>query len=795
MSEQTSTPYQQPHAAIADIIDAPPTPATSLCPRQKWLALMSLPSLPPIDELAREELKLAGLRFHPQTRDRSRGGHFTGMELVHLKEEGRRAHVTGFPEGARLRRPRWSPDSAYIVLTIMTDEGGELWLVDVEAATARRLAGPILHALVNAPYRWTPEGHKLILSIAPPDNPEPPAAPSVPPGPVIEENMGQRTPARTYQDLLSNPHDEALFEHHVRSQLAIMDLDGNMELLGEPALFLRSSPSPDGLYMLVETLHRPFSYQFPLGRFPRKLEVWDISGTKIADVADLPLADDIPSRFSAVRKGRRSVGWRQDAPATLKWFEAQDDGDPDKDVPIRDHLYFQAAPFDAEPVLALETATRLSNVIWGNGQLAMVTEAWWQTRRMKVWMIAPDDPQTEPKILFDRTWEDRYNDPGQPMLKELPTGHLVMRITEDGKHVYFAGAGASPEGNRPFVDLRNIETGDTKRLWRSEAPYFTSPVDFLDEACNLLMVRRESQEEAPNYFVLDLRDDSLKQLTHYPHPTPMLKGLNKELIRYERYDGVKLTGTLYTPAGYDPERDGPRPTLLWAYPREFKSADAAGQVRDSPYRFVRVGWWSPLLWLNRGFVVLDDPAMPIVGEDDAEPNDTYVEQLVGSARAAVEHLAERGITDPQRVGIGGHSYGAFMTANLLAHSDIFAAGIARSGAYNRTLTPFGFQAEERTLWQTPETYAAMSPFMHADKITAPILLIHGAMDNNSGTYPMQSERFYQALKGHGATARLVMLPYESHGYQARESIMHMAWEMDRWLQTYVVERKTEGQED
>ena len=307
----------------------------------------------------------------------------------------------------------------------------------------------------------------------------------------------------------------------------------------------------------------------------------------------------------------------------------------------------------------------------------------------------------------------------------------------------------------------------------------------MDEDGHLLLTRRESVEIPPNFFIRDLRSGALEAVTDFPHPTPQLLGVQKELIRYKRADGLALTGTLFLPAGHDPEKDGPLPTILWAYPREFKSASAAGQVRDSPHRFVRVGWWSPVPWVTRGYAVLSDPAMPIIGEGESEPNDTYVEQLVSGARAAVETLVERGISDPAKVAVGGHSYGAFMTANLLAHSDLFCAGIARSGAFNRTLTPFGFQSEERTLWQARETYFEMSPFVHADKIKAPLLIIHGAEDNNSGTYPMQSERFYNALKGHGATTRLVMLPHESHGYRARESIMHTVWEMDTWLSRYV----------
>lgn len=230
---------------------------------------------------------------------------------------------------------------------------------------------------------------------------------------------------------------------------------------------------------------------------------------------------------------------------------------------------------------------------------------------------------------------------------------------------------------------------------------------------------------------------------------------------------------------------------MWAYPAEFKSADAAGQVKDSPYKFNRISYWGPQAFLTMGYTVLDNFSVPIVGEGDKEPNDTYIPQLVASAEAAVDEVVRRGVADRNRIAVGGHSYGAFMTANLLTHTRLFKAGIARSGAYNRTLTPFGFQAEERNYWQAPDVYNAMAPFNYADHIKDALLMIHGEQDNNSGTFPIQSERMYAAVKGLGGTARLVLLPNEAHAYRARESIMQMLAEMNNWLETYVKQAKPE----
>ncbi|MHC4946020.1 MAG: alpha/beta hydrolase family protein, partial [Planctomycetota bacterium] len=486
----------------------------------------------------------------------------------------------------------------------------------------------------------------------------------------------------------------------------------------------------------------------------------------------------------AVAKGPRSFSWRADVDATLQWVEALDEGDPKKKVEFRDKVLMQTAPFDGEPRPLIFLQLRSGGVTWGDGDLALVRSYWWKTRKARMWRIRPDQPDAEIELIFERSTEDRYSDPGRPVTKRTPRGKRVLLTTGDGNTLFLRGQGASEEGDRPFLDRFDLTTKQTERLFRSEAPYYENTVALLDEEGERILTSRETQTEPANYFIRDLKEDKLEQVTFFEHPYPQMKGVHKELVRYKRDDGVDLTATLYLPADYS-EGDPPLPMIMWAYPREFKSAAAAGQVRSSPHQFVRISSLSSLLWLTQGYAVFSGPTMPIIGEGETEPNDTYVPQLVASAKAAIDEAARRGVGDPERMAIGGHSYGAFMTANLLAHSDLFRAGIARSGAYNRTLTPFGFQAEERTFWEAPEIYFEMSPFMHAEKIDEPILLIHGQADSNSGTFPMQSERLYHALKGLGATTRLVMLPHESHGYRARESVMHMLWEMTEWLDRYV----------
>ena len=512
------------------------------------------------------------------------------------------------------------------------------------------------------------------------------------------------------------------------------------------------------------------------------VEAWDRQGKVVQQIAELPLAENIPQGFDAVPTGPRSFMWRSDVAAALYWVEAQDEGDPRKEAAVRDKLFCLEAPFAGSPREVLSLNLRYDGIQWGNGDVAIIQESQWKDRHRITNRIQPDASEVTKELLFDRCWEDRYNDPGSFTTTTNESGHTVLLM--DGENLYLIGEGASPEGNRPFVDRFDLMSRETERQWRSESPHYEVPIRLLDPMAGHLLTRRESQEYPPNYFLRHLGTGSLAQITAIPHPYPQLKDIQKEFIKYQRADGVDLTATLYLPPGHD-EKAGPLPVLMWAYPQEYKSLDAAGQVTDSPHRFVRLSPHSPLVWLALGYAILDNASMPIVGEGDSEPNDTYIEQLVSSAQAAIDTLVERGVADRERIAVGGHSYGAFMTANLLAHSDLFAAGIARSGAYNRTLTPFGFQAEERTFWEAPETYTQMSPFMHADKVTTPLLLIHGEMDNNAGTYPVQSERFFHALKGHGATVKLVMLPHESHGYRARESVLHMLYEMTEWLEKYL----------
>ncbi len=779
---EATSGYHLPDQTLVDLIDRPLTPGSSLSPDRQRILLFEQPPLPGIAELAEPELRLAGLRIKPGNNGPSRRRGYRSLAILDIAS-GESRPVAGLPSGARLGNFTWSPNGRYAAFSHTHGEGIELWVADMETAKARRLSSRLLSLTASNSPSWLSDSSGLICTLVPERRGEAPREPTTPKGPVVQENLGQTTPARTFQDLLKNAHDEALFAYYLTSQLARIGLDGGVREIGEPAIVWDFDPSPDARFLLVETLHRPFSYLVPAGRFPMLSQVWDLSGKVVTTLHDRPLQESIPTAFGSVAQGPRGYEWRGDADATLFWAEALDGGDASREAEERDRLFLLEAPFTGEPQILGTTKLRFGGIGWGNSELAMVTEFFWKTRQVRVSRLRPDVPGASPELLQERSWEDRYNDPGQPLFRRDSRGQPLLETSKDGRSLFLVGQGASPEGNRPFFDVYDLESKKTQRLFRSEAPYFESPLSRLDDG--RILTQREAVDKQPNFFVRTLGENGgTRQLTSFPHPSPELLGLKKELIRYTRNDGVQLTATLYLPPGYQASQ-GPVPTLMWAYPQEFKSAANAGQVTDSPYRFDRIGWWSSVLWLTQGYAVLDDPSMPIVGEEDEEPNDTFIEQLVASAEAAVDEVVRRGISKRGHIAIGGHSYGAFMTANLLAHSDLFATGIARSGAYNRTLTPFGFQAEERSFWEAPEIYFQMSPFMHADKINEPILLIHGEADNNSGTFPMQSERFYSALKGHGATTRLVMLPFESHGYRARESILHMLWETQRWLDSYI----------
>jgi dipeptidyl aminopeptidase/acylaminoacyl peptidase len=764
--------YAKPPPAVLEVLNAPPPPLVSFNPQRDTLVLMDWVRYPPIRDLARPMLRLAGRRIDPATGGPHEPRRYVGFRVRPLT--GGAETTVALPREVHLSAPVWAPGGRRFAFTNTTPAGIELWVAEA-SGRARRLPGVRLNSVLGVPLEWMPDGRTLLCRTVPPGRGNPPPVPETPAGPSVQESTGDRAPVRTFQDLLRSPHDEALFEHFATAQALLVDVDGpGRTAVGKPALLADLQPSPNGEYLLAEVVHRPFSYLVGDWAFPRRLEIWNRKGEVVRLITDRPLADAIP--IGGVTTGPRSPAWIPTEAATLTWAEALDGGDPTRQVPHRDALRRLAAPFVGEPTLLAQTQQRFVGLAWlEGGRGALLADFDRDARRARTFLLTGEGAL---RLLFDRAVTDRYADPGSPVTRQLPTGHSAVRVHDDA--IFLEGAGASPEGDRPFLDRLSLATFKSERLWRCPERTYETFAALVSAAPLRFVTRRETPTEPPNYRLHE--PGGVAAVTEFKDPTPQVRGIATRLVTYQRADGVPLSFKLYLPPGY---REGTRlPTLVWAYPREFNDAATAGQVTGSPYRFTTLGGISHLFALLAGYAVLDEAAMPVVGPPD-RANDTFIEQVVAGARAAVEKAVDLGVTDPQRVAVGGHSYGAFMTAHLLAHSDLFRTGIARSGAYNRTLTPFGFQAERRTLWEAPEVYARLSPFMAAHKINEPVLLIHGEADDNSGTFPIQSERLYHAIKGNGGRARYVTLPHEAHGYIARESVEHTLHEMLTWLDRHL----------
>ena len=766
--------YQTPPANVTDIVTRAPSPSASVSPDGDQILLIQREALPPVADLAKPMEKLAGLRLDPSTNDRYRTRAQVGLSLQDIASGAVRA--VALPADADLSRIAWAPDGSKVVFTNTRADGIDLYVLDTGSAQARTVMAGGVNPIFQSPS-WMPDGSLLALTI-PADRGAMPTKSLTPSGPAIQRaSGGEEAQTRTYQDLLENPHDEAMFTWLTTTQPMIVAADGSSRAVGSPRIYTSVAPSPDGQYLLMEWLEKPFSYQVPWSRFPLSSAVYTRDGQLVQMIAQQPLADALP--VQGVVTGRRNIQWHPTEDALLLWVEAQDGGDPRVKTENRDNLLALAAPFTGAARVLAQMEDRASGAFGIEGSDDLIAYDYDRdTREIRQTLIDVNGNQP-PRQIGIRNVQDAYNDPGNPLFTYTDRGNQVARMV-DGK-LLLSGLGAMPEGYRPFLRRFDLATLETEELWRNSGEEFETVVDVLSEDGSAFVTTYESPTNPGNVRLH--AGGSPRFLTDFPDPHPELTGIKREVVTYKRADGVDLTATLYLPADYTP--GDKLPLVVWAYPTEYNDAATAGQNRDTPYRFTRVGGYSHLFFLTQGYAVLDRAAMPVVGSDPETVNDTFIEQVVASAKAAIDFSVERGFGDGVRVGVGGHSYGAFMTAHLLAHSDLFRAGIARSGAYNRTLTPFGFQSERRVFWDTPETYYRLSPFMAADQVDEPILFIHGENDSNSGTFPDQSERMFAAVKGTGGTAKLVMLPHEDHGYRGRESVLHTLYEMIDWFDLHV----------
>jgi len=772
-------PYRKPPKEILDVLHAPAPPLTEVSPSRTHVLLIERELMPPIAELAKPMYRLAGLRINPANNGRHMPGVTVSGLTVKAIESGAETRIA-LPAGVRFTMPRWSPDGKRFALLGYRPDAVELYFGAIDSPSLRRVPGLRVNDTLQGIPGWWSGSDELLVMAVPQRRGAPPQKPAAPAGPNVQESSGQSGPVRTYQDMLASPYDELLFDYYCTSQLMIVHAGSlRAQPVGEPKIIVEAEPSPDGRFLLVEWVHRPYSYLHPYMAFPRETEVWDRAGKLVHKVHSAPLQDRVP--IEGVPVGPRNVSWRPTEAATLVWWEALDDGDPRKKVPHRDRLMTLKAPFSEPAREIYKTRHRARGILYGErGGLALVTDYDRDRRWVETARISLDDPSVAPKVIWSRNQQDRYRDPGMPVMKRLPNGRMVMH--QSGGWIFLAGAGATPQGDRPFLDRFNIETGATERLFRAgEKGYETFTALLADDGSRFLTTF-ETPDSPPNLYIRTRGSDARRALTDFRDTTPQLRGIRQQLVTYKRKDGVQLSFTLMLPPGY---KEGQRlPAILWAYPLEYTDPDTAGQIGGSTQRYVQMRGASHLFLLLAGYAILNNATIPIVGDPETV-NNTYIEQLVMGAEAAIDKAVELGVADRNRVGVSGHSYGGFMTANLLAHTRLFKAGVARSGAYNRTLTPFGFQSERRTFWQARDIYIKMSPFTYADQIKDPLLLIHGEADNNPGTFPIQSERMYQAVRGNGGTVRLVMLPHESHGYLGRESVEHTIWEMLAWFDRYV----------
>jgi dipeptidyl aminopeptidase/acylaminoacyl peptidase len=785
---QDAIGYQTPPKDIYDLMMAKPVPGVSVDDKGTWMLIQERSSMPAVEELAQPELRIAGLRINPKNFGPSRSSYVTNLTLKNIAT-GKEVVIKNLPKNLKASNIKWNTTTDKFAFTHTGLTSIDLYVVTLQTFTAVRWNNVPVNAVMGSPYSWFTNSSILFSAVTKPlsQQPQRPAAPA---GPVVQQSLGKVAAFRTYQDLIKSPYDEALFEFYATTQLvrATESTRGTLNsYLGNPTIIGSYSISPNKAYILLERIDKPFSYLVPAGGFNSSMIIMDMIGREIKQLAKIPSNELAPTGFDNVLNAPHDFDWKNDEPATVMWINPLDSGIMKKKIDFHDEAVALAAPFTDAPVSIGKTAMRIYDILPVKKDMVLITEGSQAKRRQKTSIFNPLDGSST--LLFDRSTDDAYGNPGTLLTEKNYYGREVVKLI-DGNKFMLSGMGASAKGDLPFLNMYNISTKETKQLWRCEEPFYETVTDVLDYEKMLVLTSKQSQTDAPNYYIRDLKNNTAKAITNFPDPQPGLRGVSKQKITYKRKDGVDLAADLYLPKGYDAKRDGPLPVFMWAYPREFKSANDAAQVRGSKHTFTRVGWGSPVFWVTQGYAVMDNAEFPIVGEGDNQPNDNFIEQLEWNARAAINKVAEMGVGDSTRVAVGGHSYGAFMTANLLAHTNLFKAGIARSGAYNRTLTPFGFQNEERTYWQAPEVYNRMSPFSYADKLKTPLLLIHGEADNNSGTFPIQSERLFNAVKGHGGTVRFVQLPFESHGYTAKENILHMLWEMNTWMDKYV---KNKGQ--
>lgn len=792
--------YDQPQQEILDVMRAPSPPASNISPTQNMILLVSRQDYPSITRVATPFLKLAGTRIEIKNHSKhdTSGGSgikpcVNALELVKVEDSTRIS--LPLPMDACAENPHWSADGKYFAFTNVTQDSVELWVGDAKAGKIHRVPGVRINPMLDHELRWMPDQKHLLVKLLPEQLGQPPSGSLIPSGPNIQVANGEKGQSSTYEsrDTLASKHDEDLFDYYANSQLALVDaVTSKVTHLGKPAKFDVVSPAPDGYHLLVSEIHKPYSYVTTYKRFPHAINVWNISQpakVKVYAITDLPLADRVPIHGESL--GPRHFDWRPTEPASLVWVEALDEGDWSVKVPNRDKVMLQKAPFLIPPFEIMRTEHRFQGIEWTEkSDTALLYEYDNNRHWIRTFVVNIDNSAQKPRLIWDRSINEKYSHPGSPVMMHLSNGERVIQIDSDA--IYLSGQGSSPEGDRPFLDKLNLNTLETVRLFRSEKDAYERFISFKGNDYRSFFTSRQTAIDPPNIYLRVLGSAAPAKdgeavysstkvaITQIADPTPSVRAIQKRLVKYKRADGLDLSFTLYTPPGYI---EGTRiPTILYAYPKDYADASTAGQIKGSQATFTRLRLHR--LLLLAGYALIDDASFPIVG-DPKRAYDSYTEQLVADAKAAIDEAVRLGVADPDNIGVTGHSHGALMTVNLLVHSNLFRAGVATSGSYNKTLTPFGFQNETRSIWEAPDVYKKVSPFFYADKLKTPLLIVHGADDANPGTTPLQASKLFEAIRGNGGIARLVMLPHEPHWYTARESNEQLVYEMVSWFDRYL----------
>jgi len=792
--------------SIQPFFKGKPMPRVSLSPDSEHMLIVQGVRFQRIEDLSRPYLGLAGVRIDPVNNGPARPVYYTEFRILSLND--RKELPLPMPSGARFSLPVWSPNGSRFACLRYLRDRVELWIGNPSRRTLTPLKNIRINAAFGRPFQWMPDGKSILCQTVSSQRGRLPKRERVAPGPLIQDTRPDKVPLRRSADGLKDGFDRELFLYYCQAELERVEVTGGKRTRlrklnrshapGEklkPTIFFHYDISPTGAHILVERLHPPFTLHVPARMFARSVEVWTLQAdVKTASV--LPSAETIP--LGGVQRRPRGHHWRPTAPDTLVWVDALDKGNPAEPAEFRDRIMLLPMQSQSKERELVRLPHRFSRIYWGeNPDVALVREYVSSENKHRVWYVNPEEkskadteggPSQTVHLLWELPVQDRYLHPGFPLMRQLANGKRAMRVV-DGK-IYLNGWGASPKGDRPFLDRFNLETTEKERLFECDEKGFEAVVAILNgsgEKGLEFITHYEDPQTYPNYYRRTIGKIERHPLTRFKDPVKKLR-VQKQLVTYFRNED-RLSCMLYLPPGYDAKNPTkPLSTILWVYPRQYTRGSDAAQVAGNTRRFDHFTGADPRFLTLEGYAVID-LALPVVGDQETA-NDQFTGQIVSSAEAAIDQMVLMGVSDPGRVGVGGHSYGAFAAVTLLANSQYFRAGVAQSGAYNRTLTPFGFQNERRTLWQASDTYRKMSPLFDVPKIRNPLLLIHGLEDGNAATTPAQSRQLFQAIKGQeGGKARLVMLPHEAHTYRTRESIEHVLHEMVGWFNEHVKNHK------